>query len=74
MNHIKSRPLNPNEIGGISKDSRCYFNHYNNQVLAVIGLFKGEPCFVAQKPLPILEVSFIINDFISRSAAKAKTA
>lgn len=69
MNHIESRFLNPNEFGGIGKDARCYFNAWDKRVLALVGNFRGKSCFIAQAPLPIQDVEFIVNDYMNRKSA-----
>ena len=72
MNHIQSRMVKPNEYGGISKNSLCYFNSYSNEVLAIVGVFRGETCFIAQKPMKIQDAEVIINDFINKGYASRR--
>lgn len=67
MNHILSRPVGPNEFGGINKDAKCYYNSWDNRVLALIGTVRGQSCLVLQSPLPVRDVEFIINDYIDKN-------
>lgn len=65
---LKSRPIEPNEIGGLDKSTRCYFRRTNNgmvfldEKIGYVSRIKGEICFFSSKPIPINLVQEIIQD------------
>lgn len=65
---LKSRPIEPNEIGGLGQNTRCYFRRTDNgmvfldEKIGYVSQIKGEICFFSSKPISIHVIQEIIQD------------